>query len=181
MTATQGASRWKRLRVWLGGALVTAVLIPIALAWSGILDYRPRIYPSPTASPRGAGKWLSGESPVKVWWTGVGDTIEISWVRMEYPELDHYSLDVYGLAPIETWYNVGYRRGNELRTTDVTNPISLTNEHFSRDGEDARVDNNQTWRVCVRGMMETPGGVSIAPYIIDGSERCSDPFTIPAP
>jgi len=125
------------------------------------------------------GKLLTPDSPVRVLWTGSGDAIEAVWSAEEYPELHSYSVDVYGLAPLETWYNVGYRFGQELRTTATTNPLSETNEKFADEGSAQRVDFQQTWRVCVTAMREVPGGASVEPYIIEGSRRCSDIFTIP--
>jgi len=52
-----------------------------------------------------------------VTWTGVADTLELSWDEVDDPEVHNYSVDIEALAPIEDWCNVGYRSGEELRTT----------------------------------------------------------------
>ena len=98
---------------------------------------------------------------------------------MDYPDLDSYSVDVIGIFPIETSYNVGYRLGQELRTNVVIWPVSRANRNFSEEGENIRVSEDQTWQVCVTGMRKTPLGVDITPYIIERSKRCSDIFSLP--
>lgn len=179
---------WQRHHTGVISIILSAVVIPTVLAWSGVLDIRLVRWINDDASaetPEGA--WLATNSPVKVYWTGRGDTIELYWDLVEYPDLHYYSVDVYGLAPIETWYNVGYPIGEDLRTSDITNPISLSNEYFAEYSKPQRVTNDQTWRACVTGMREPPDGVDVTssdtalrtPYIIEQSERCSDPFTIP--
>lgn len=170
------------------------LILGTPLAWSGLNDWRPFrsggnvAEPAEGATPGESGTTTSGgvvpqmltpDSPVKVRWLGTGDTLEVSWGIIDDPELDHYSVNVYALYPIEDDYNVGYRFGEELRLTDTTSPISEMNEHFAQQGDTSRVTAGQSWRICVQGMRETPGGVSITPYIIVGSNRCSDIFTIP--
>lgn len=124
---------------------------------------------------------LAAESPVRVRWTGRGDTIEISWAASDFNNLDglyNYSVTVYGLAPVARKYNVGYRPGNELKTTATANFIADTNEYFRAQSQPTRVDKNETWRVCVISERELPPGTN-TPRPIAGSERCSDPFNMP--
>lgn len=163
------APRW----IWV-------VLFVCCISAAGFLTYLQVSQGAlPNSSSASPGKMLSPDSPVKVRWFGQGDTIEVSWDVMDYPDLEHYSVDVYGLTPVQIDYNVGYRRGDELRTSDTANPIAEANEWLKQDGRSEQVTNDETWRVCVIGMKDTPGGVDISPYIIKGSKRCSDPFTIP--
>jgi hypothetical protein len=186
-----------------GVACLSVVIIPLLLDWTGITDWRPfggsHASPdgtedppaspdssapessstpspsSPTPSP------LSPNSPVRVTWAGTGDRIVITWDPMTFRRLHNYSVNVYGLAPLETDYNVGYRLGGELRTTVETNPVAETNEDLAAAESADRVDEQETWRVCVYGMRDAPLGVDISTYIIDGSTICSDPFNIPQP
>lgn len=172
---------WKRHWKVVALTVLTAVVIPVSLEWSGTMDLRPfgRGVDRPDPNAPASGKVLSAKSPVVVRWTGQGDTIEFSWAAMTYPGLDHYVARVEALAPIEDWYDPGYRSGEELRLSDVTNPISHVNAGYAEDGKTERVDYNQTWQVCVTAMKKTPGGVDVTPYIIAGSRRCSDVFVIP--
>lgn len=162
--------RRSKARAIAYGAL-TLILIPVLLSATGVLDLRiPLPWLHRESAAGSSGRVLTPESPVKVSWTGTADAVEITWHEIDDPELHSYSVDVYALAPVESWYNVGYRVGEELRTSATTNPIAELNEYLHESGKSERVDNDQVWRICVTGMRETPGGVDITPYIIDGNK-----------
>ena len=82
------------------------------------------------------------------------------------------------MAPIRNYYNLGYRIGEELRTSDTANPVAEMNEKLSDFGDSETVDYEETWRVCVTAHRYTPDP-DVGPKIIQGTERCSDPFVIP--
>ena len=160
-----------------GGFLLSVT--GVVATWGGIYDWR---FPwaADDASPVAvSGEMLAADSPVKVRWMG-GDAIEATWGPMDYPDLNHYSVDVLGVFPQETSYNQGYRIGTELSTRVETQPFSRTNQELSDQGSATRVTEGQTWQICVTGMREAPGGVDITPYIIERSRRCSDIFSLPA-
>lgn len=145
--------------VWY--VVLTVIAIPILLSASGVLDLRipwPWLDQDPDSVEEDAaeatdavtdtaGKVLTPDSPVHVRWTGVADTVEVSWNEVDDPELHHYTVDMEALSPIENWYSVGYRIGEELRTTDVTNPIALLNEKLSESGSTERADNNRLFTI----------------------------------
>lgn len=162
----------RRVVIWTG----------IIVAVTGITGFTLRdLIGLPWGSdPQGA-RVLTPDSPVRVTWTGVADTLELVWSEVEDPELHNYSVDVEALAPIEGWYNVGYRFGEELRTTAIANPIAELNERLKEQDATDRTDFNQVWRVCVYAMRDAPGGVDISSYVIQGATQCSDQFTIPEP
>lgn len=172
---------------------LVGVIVALLIAWWGVNDFRlPGAYRPPTegtggqssapvASASPSGQVLSGSSPVRVTWLGSGEALEVSWEAIEDPELESYSLNVYGLSPEQTWYNVGYREDTRLATTRVIYPLAETRVRYEETDKQSNVGPGETWRVCVHGMRKTPGGVDITPYIIEGSRRCSDEFTIPAP
>lgn len=162
----------RRFLIWTG-----VVVTIVGLTGYTFKDLIPLLQ---GASPKTA-RVLTPDSPVRVTWTGVADTLELSWNEVDAPDLHNYSVDIEALAPIEDWYNVGYRFGEERRTTARVNPIAQLNEKLRERGSRDRADRNQVWRVCVEAMRETPGGVDISPYIITGRTQCSDQFTIPEP
>lgn len=82
------------------------------------------------------------------------------------------------MDPIRNYYNLGYRIGEELRTSDTANPVAEMNEKLSDSGDSETVDYEETWRVCVTAYRYTPDP-DVGPKIIQGTERCSDPFVIP--
>lgn len=186
--STRGASAhtwWERHWKKILAGIITAIVIPFVMSWTGLMDLRlgggnpnppaTQAPPDTATSPR----TLAADSPVTVVWTGAGDTIEVSWQAIDDPELHHYWAQVYGLDPVVEDYDIGYRFGEELRTTATTNPRAELNDDLAGEGSSQRVPRDQTWKICVTGMRDTPGGVDITPYIIAGTERCSDPFTIP--
>jgi hypothetical protein len=137
---------------------------------------QPNDTSSPVATPTRIA--LSDKSPVRVWWLGQGDTIQIQWDPADSDEVHSYSVDIYGMAPIRNYYNLGYRIGEELRTRDTANPVAEMNEKLSDFGDSETVDYEETWRVCVTAHRYTPDP-DVGPKIIQGTERCSDPFVIP--
>jgi hypothetical protein len=162
----------RRFVIWTG----------VVLAVVGITGFTLKdLISLPPGADREDARVLTPDSPVRVTWTGVADTLGLSWSEVDDPELHNYSVDVEALAPVEDWYNVGYRSGEELRTTAQANPIAQLNEKLKDRGSTARADSNQVWRVCVYAMRDAPGGVDISRYIIEGGTQCSDQFTIPEP
>ncbi len=141
-----------------------------------MLSPRPNDTSSPVATSTRIA--LSDKSPVRVWWLGQGDTIQIQWDPADSDEVHSYSVDIYGMAPIRNYYNLGYRIGEELRTSDTANPVAEMNEKLSNSGDSETVDYEETWRVCVTAYRYTPDP-DVGPKIIQGTERCSDPFVIP--
>lgn len=192
------ARNWKKVAT---GAF-TAVAVPFFMSVTGVMDLRlGSVHSRPEATSSGTGSQprnsansaaphtaspssvvLAGASPVRIVWTGHGDLIDAAWQPMHLPALTWYSVDVYGFTPVENvWYNVGYRDGEQLRTSASTDPIAASNEKFADAGLSTRVDHTETWRVCVTGMRTVPGGGEVAKYAIVGSKRCSDYFVIPSP
>jgi hypothetical protein len=162
----------RRFLIWTG----------VVLAIVGITGFTLKdLTTLPWGSKPKDARVLTPDSPVRVTWTGVADTLEVSWNEVNEADLHNYSVDVEALAPIEDWYNVGYRSGEELRTTAQANPIAQLNEKLGEGGSTDRADFNQVWRICVYAMRDSPGGVDISPYIIKGETQCSDQFTIPEP
>lgn len=171
---------------------VAGLATTLLLGWWGVNDwrlpgaYRPTESSRATESPQSSNpisspqrRVLSGSSPVRVTWLGQGEALEVSWDSIDDEDLHSYSLDVYGLSPEQTWYNAGYREDTRLATTRVIYPLAETRVRYEETDKQTDVGPGETWRVCVHGMRETPGGVDISPFIIEGSKRCSDEFTVP--
>ena len=158
------------------GLFLTFLGATAALMYVQISSPQPNDTSSPVATPTRIA--LSDKSPVRVWWLGQGDTIQIQWDPADSDEVHSYSVDIYGMAPIRNYYNLGYRIGEELRTSDTANPVAEMNEKLSDFGDSETVDYEETWRVCVTAYRYTPDP-DVGPKIIQGTERCSDPFVIP--
>lgn len=190
------ARNWKRIAL----GVITLIIIPVVLSATGLMDMRLPFARSHTGqlgsstdtkAPESTAPGMSRASspsrvalssgPVRVVWSGYGDMIEATWQPMHLPGLTWYSVDVYGLTPVDVWYNVGYRIGDELRTSATTDPIAAVNEKIADDNGSGRVDVGETWKVCVTGMRTVPAGAYVSKYVIVGSKRCSDFFVIPAP
>lgn len=75
--------------------------------------------------------------------------------------------------------DAGYRDGEQLLTSRELNPASDAVHRCQTNGEPLTLTADQTWQVCVTGYRPIPEGEHIDDYEIQGSEQCSDPFTIP--
>ncbi len=172
--------RSRRFEILLAAA---GVLVALVLAWSGINDWRLPFAAPPTAEPapeQAAGRMLAADSPVRVRWIGAADALEVTWSAMDHPDLAWYSVDVHGVSPVQTWYNAGYRPGEELVTQTTVYPATETNEYYAQWGRAERVDGgNEVWRICVTGMKPVPADADVDEFAIDGAEICSDLFTLP--
>lgn len=167
-----------------GASLAVAVIVLLVgdnlLGW-GKGSPQPSSGPSVTVSvePSGKGRILSN-GPVHVLWTGDGETLNVTWAAMTYENLDHYSVDVYGVSPEETWVNDGYRRGEELDRFRVIHPAADTKIYYQNVGRETSVGPGETWRICVTGRAPSPKSDPSKVVEIEGSRRCSDTFVIPS-
>lgn len=194
----EGIGLWNRLRELHPLTLLFfAALVALVVAWLGLNDWRlPGAYrpphtdteavsttdtttTGPAPSRTVAARVLSGSSPVRVTWLGQGEALKVTWNDMSYPDLDSYSVDVYGLAPEQTWYNVGYREDTKLASTRTIHPLAETRVRYAETDKPTNVGPDETWRICVTGMRSVPAGAAVEPYEIDGSKKCSDPFVVP--
>lgn len=193
-----GVGLWNRLRdLHPLALLLLAAIVGLMITWLGLNDWRlsGAYRPSQTSTlvgmttetttggpgPSGseAARVLSGSSPVKVTWLGQGEALKVTWGDMSYPDLDHYSVDVYGVAPEQTWYNVGYREDTKLASTRTIHPLAETRVRYAETDKPTAVGPDETWRICATGMRRVPAGAAVSPYEIDGSKKCSDPFVVP--
>jgi len=94
------------------GLFLTFLGATAALMYVQMSSPQPNDTSSPVATPTRIA--LSDKSPVRVWWLGQGDTIQIQWDPADSDEVHSYSVDIYGMAPIRNYYNLGYRIGEEL-------------------------------------------------------------------
>lgn len=167
-----------------GASLAIAVIV--LLVGDNLLDWG-RGSPQPSSSssttnsaePGSKGRILS-DGPVRVLWTGDGETLNVTWDAMTYENLDHYSVDVYGVAPEDTWVNDGYRRGEELDRFRVIHPLADTKIYYQTVGKETKVGPGETWRICVTGRAPSPKSDPSRVVEIEGSRRCSDTFAIPS-
>lgn len=109
--------------------------------------------------------------------TGYGGSIDISWIAISDKTLNSYVVYVYAISPIEYTFSVPFQVGDKTTTRKVY-PEIILNRYLSESGQLESVDTEQLWHVCVHGLREAPEGVDIRPYVIDGSESCSDSFML---
>lgn len=175
------SSRGRAGLVIAAAALLVAVIVLLVgdnlLGWGKGGDTPEPNESSTVTSSKGS---ILSDGPVRVFWTGDGETLNVTWDEMKYENLDHYSVDVYGVSPEETWANDGYRLGEELDRFRVIHPAADTKIYYENTGKATSVGPGETWRICVTGQAPSPKDEPNKVVEIEGSKRCSDTFAIPS-